>query len=1802
MRAWIISTLSLLLLVPAMASAQDLLAGAEAKEDPYWTAQELEKRGKDKEAFLKYLRFPGGEHAALKLARPKAKDYLELLRVQGKDLPLARFKLIEGDLLLALGERAEALACYRAVAGKIGKTSKETWDKGFLPWDQYFVEVPPLSPRDDLYAYGRFIHQAQQPFALGPGSHRDNWLLRRFLALEAWHDAGREFERLWDFHLRYSEAYLVSQWEEDPAKPNARKMRDYVVRESGFSSLGLLFSLDYAFFWKQRKDNDKALAILRETLVRLHLDDYQDMWDPELLDPEDRRDYPRQLAAEARGKFGFGYGYGEGAPAGITAKEFLRLAYGEFKTAGREARLVETLQAELKLGKNRLRRVLARIRLHEGKTEEALKLELAYLTSGRFDELTRARRRGRIFEDFQKLAEAVTEYEKVLAALPKQLKPEEERVRDDALDRLLALYASLGQTQKVLDLSLRQFDLGRPLSVPALEQAAQVYGKAGQGARFTAWVKKRREEAKNAHDRASLSWLLKDYGATIKALTAQADPAALSDWRERHAWQERFAKQGMEREYLKALVAVRPQELDSRWRLLVLEDRTKGPEAIEVMEQMLATAARRDGYVPIPKYVYPLARLYEQHGHLDKLVRLGQRILQGQKPFEDINHYAYGPRSHGVVGYEEQEILVDSLLIVLPHLKNAEDFQAFDKVARHWSRWSELTNQLARRRDGDKAQRHDPFIGRVRNYAKVSVQTVGLPAGARMLAARDDVHTISANGQWVGTSWGLVRYRERDKDTLDIVQVPLGAPVTDILETPAGLFVATAAGLFRLDEPNGDTPRPVRIMSLEGEPFLTWWRDQVWVEIPHHVLQYDPKMQQLRDHHEPDRWQGGEWRRSLVVAGDTLWSRQAVFDETTGEFQPLRHDGDLRILGGVNGEVWASVTLPKYGTRPALVDPKSRTVKVLPIANIKAEETHTFHTILGADKDHVWFGHDGVLVYHRRTGEIKLVRPPEHDEKRAHRGPAFWHHGTYRGLERTYAQSATSEGVPGLTPYRIADVKHAPGKILVGAAKPHFSIDDGGLFVVDPKTLAWTKVGHAASELAHPRVNKIVFDDDTQRAYVCTDGGVTILSLPGGNVIGRLTVSDGLSSNRVTDVLRVGRKLCFACAPFYTEGGVAVLDEKTGMVQRFSRRDGLPSHHIKKLRAEGDKVHVLFDTFLPSASWQHHHDRSGTVPVGNRITFKSAIFDVKTGKVVAGNEILEPPPETKAADLPFLGGAVTVDVTYQGKRYLGGEGGLLILDEPKMKLDAAWPTVAVEKVLTRRQRWQAEAKALTPRIATPDDLAKLLRQENPLVREKAMDFVPEEGRHQYLAVLQQACQDDHVPVRRKAAELLKTLATPETIAGLKPLLTDPDRIVRANAAIGLARGGSMPELKYFKEALRTVPSLPNLDEVYDVLARQGSTKALALLLEHGSPHDRDDGTGPPEYLKVLGEQVQKNAALADLLLKAYDPEPPEDSFTQPTRQVEIVAQVFQAAGKPMLPVLYKALASPDRVVRSNAARACGAIGDLAAVPHLVKALDLESGLSRASIVEALGRLKAKDALPDLIKLYVDTVNDDWAWGSPSVHHSGAGFRSSQMGVSQAAMYQFLSDLDALKSAWEDLKSTARRPPRDPRRHENLLTADHLLEAIRDIGPENSPAFYRALAGDRNAKLRHEAAIHLAAAAPKDLDKSLAILRNLAGDQEPEVQMAATVSLHILKQPDTEKAMDTWLSSPEYELKRLILVALDRIEHGERLAFARAGLRAIAADATLHSWLRERAGQLLQRIEREKTNHRGTEHTEEETQS
>ncbi len=218
-----------------------LSAGA---DDAFTEGRRLLDEGKEVDAFRRFLAVPGAEHMAARVARLKAAEFLPLLTDPAIGIPAYRVKLIEGDLCLALARNAEALACYNEAASGIA-----TAEGG-----GYCVEPPVSSGEAD--GYGRYS-QPLAPFTVGPGSHRDNWLIRRFIALKAWDSARREFDRIWQVHRVNTRPFVLAEPVIAAAGEPARTNR-VVVTPAGFDGKGLQFAIDYAYFLTLEGDRETA--------------------------------------------------------------------------------------------------------------------------------------------------------------------------------------------------------------------------------------------------------------------------------------------------------------------------------------------------------------------------------------------------------------------------------------------------------------------------------------------------------------------------------------------------------------------------------------------------------------------------------------------------------------------------------------------------------------------------------------------------------------------------------------------------------------------------------------------------------------------------------------------------------------------------------------------------------------------------------------------------------------------------------------------------------------------------------------------------------------------------------------------------------------------------------------------------------------------------------------------------------------------------------------------------------------------------------------------------------------------------------------------------------------------------------------------------------------------------------------------------------------------------------------------------------------------------------------------------------
>ena len=1834
--------------------------------DPFQAARELEQGDKLQEAFLGYVAIPGAQHLAVRIAGSQPQEYLALLRNQTQAAPAPLVKAVEGDLQWALGDQAAALACYRTVAKLTATAEEQTWATGHVPRDAYLAEPP--ATRESF----PFDDWPIEPFAAGPGSHRDNWLIRRFITLDAPEDAAREFARVWEIHRRRSEPYRVRI----PVRMDGAAVvtEERLVRPAGFDSRGLQFALDYTFFLKRIGKGERALPLLQEALLRIDMDRNPNALAYLPLSPQDlAAKYPLQAAPAPRFPWG---------TAGASRKEFVRLVYGLFKDAGQEQPLVEALQKRIDGGENRLRRVLARVRFHQAQVDEALTLELDYLKFAEFNALTVAYRRGLVYEEVGRPGEAVAALEQALElpCLPLQLPdPDEAAVeasmmrqadplhvaadspagqlqfRAGIVARLERLYGALGQPNKALELSLQNFESHPELlaNLDALEQTRRRSEALGREAAFLEWVRRRLPAAKTSGARANLHWLLEDYAACAQALAESWKQAERQVGNfEFEPWLDRFRKVGKEqaRLLLTAAVEADPKNARLRLELLDLSERFAGPEVIAAFESLLETDAtfafargkgvyNRTRFRNYFELAYRLLRLYEQAQDKPKLLALGLRIATGEKPFGEWWKDDWSQHQ-----YRDDNDLPEDVNACLALIVQHADDATLEKLAKLWKERPACAaqRQLARRRSHRLAGDGElPDIG-----------WQHLPAGVRLIVSSENVLSLARDERYLyaGFPWGLEVYLPDGKP---VTRIALGEPVEALAADPlagqlpadnagapspaadrvrtssaAGtIWAGTPRGLFRIQRDgwavshlwlHGDVPpqnryersfpgsasygfdNQVSTLVLDGE--------DLWIGLQRNIQRLNTRTLTLRafsyQELQSENWIGAN---QLVPDGEYVWAGQRDltlrYDRATDRWERVGHGKrNVGLIGLIGGQVYVNAWLDdKLRNRPCLLD--RRTLQVTPLLidagpqdrDVLVNEPFSF---LGRYHGQIVLGANGPgyvvdeaqrrirplpKSWQRLTDPLNSILP---DGFRS--GPLRWSRTDGGEMQAgssapdTIVRSDYDQGFTVLASpagLRVAGRRYS-AEADPTATMPHEKhATSGGLHFFPPAGAAsQVSLVPAADRLGGDVVFAIVDDPVDHRKWLCTDYGLAVLDRD-DRVVARLTRDDGLAANRVTSGAAAHGRLYFGGGWADHGGGLLVFDPQTLVLTARFSSDGLATNKLAAVTATDDRLRLTYGV---------EYGRGGDYRYRQ---FPPGTFDPRSGEVQPGGEPsffddsgLEQRRKASRAEprpLPYLGGEVLTERRIDGKTYLGGTRGLVILaaEAPEKKVSELTATVIVDPEV----RLKEQAKAAQLQIRTPSDLQEALKSANPFYRARALAVAwhaVEKEPPGYLPVLAAGLRDPHRRPRSTAMVVVSHIKDQAVIPLLREALSDRDGAIRAAAALSLARLGQLPPLAQVEEifdndygnfpfdADSSIGVQASKQDAYEALAPLADRDIFRLFLEH--PPTLGNHENRTKVFPALGASLRRHPEAAQLLLRAYDEEPYSNS------RREFAQTVFHFSGAELLPVLHEALPSQNRIVRSNAARGCGAIGDRSSIPPLIQALDLESGLSRASIVWALGELKARESLPQLATLYADARNDE-------KRQRGAGFRMAQAAAQAESHFEALQDQRAISAEWDEMQRTSRRQPRDPRRNEPLLETRTILEAVAKIGPESSQEFYRALAAESDAEARMEAAARLAEGSPADRPRNLPVLRNLLADSVEQVRISAAGSLLILGETDVRKPLLAWLGAPEPWLRNQILLQFERVPDGQLLAFARRSLEQFPPDHREDPHQLQRVRQLLQRI-------------------
>jgi len=480
---------------------------------------------------------------------------------------------------------------------------------------------------------------------------------------------------------------------------------------------------------------------------------------------------------------------------------------------------------------------------------------------------------------------------------------------------------------------------------------------------------------------------------------------------------------------------------------------------------------------------------------------------------------------------------------------------------------------------------------------------------------------------------------------------------------------------------------------------------------------------------------------------------------------------------------------------------------------------------------------------------------------------------------------------------------------------------------------------------------------------------------------------------------------------------------------------------------------------------------------------------------------------------------------------------------------------------------EGQLVAAKSRPADLSNISAALGDANPVYRAKVLEtdweLTPER-----IAVVEANLTHPELRVRVTALmKIVRSSLPPEvTIPILERQLSDPDPDYRGLATIELLRRGKLPAIEHLREFLEfghdplpfgatgTLTAYSGVGVLYSGAAPLADASVIALLLDQ--PIRSRSIELNASFYPQLAAAIHRDPKNLILLLQAYH-----------QHQRSFAEKVLRAAGKAILPAILEHLKSDDRIVRSNAARACGFYQDAAATRPLLDALSMESGLARASIVWALGEIRAKEALPRLIELYRGSSNVP----SQGIPHSQTG-AMNRADLQRLPAFQYM-DLSKAAVLHEDPAQ------------EELLTDRRLFESIAKIGPGDCQDFYRTLATDSSSEARQEAAVQLIHCGAEPDVRNVNLLKKLAQDSNTHVEICAAVSLIILKQEEGRNLAEAWLKAGANALRTSFLIEdLFRVTDARELEFARLGLARIYEDEQAAPGTRNRIEKLRIRMD------------------
>ncbi|MCP4157019.1 MAG: hypothetical protein GY757_55415, partial [bacterium] len=678
--------------------------------------------------------------------------------------------------------------------------------------------------------------------------------------------------------------------------------------EPQFRSGSYKFALDYFYFLRKRGQEKKhlekkAFAVLLEPLLLIKIDSY-------------------------------------GAKDTIT--NYIRLVFGAFKSAGKENVLIASLQQLIDKNDNHMRKVLAAVRFHQQLPQKALALELDYIEHAGLPPLEKARRKGDIYERLNKTDNAIQEYEIALQWQKKQAqKKNNEENRDmnseSIHERLVRLYTSQRNNEKVLDLRLEQMEIAPSLffNLKHLRKLKSLFKTNNRLEFFINWLQAKVEQFPQTRIRISSYILLGEYKKLVGIIAAlcQSQPGNIRE-REFTGWLGIFKKAAPEDRALLVEKLMAIKKLSPELGMKLLEPgNDKNDLYFQLCEKFLAPGQTHNmnmwhilnsQYKNIFEIAYRLMRYYERTNKSDKLMNLGMRMARGEPPFgpwwePDESDWYRKAHNHSDDLRED----VNACLALLLQKAGPDILHQLSLL------WEKHPDTPAKRQLNRRLTRGIKFKQNLK-----TVKWLNLSPGIRLQVSHSTVCCLARNKTriFAGHPWGVSVY---DKKGNLMTRIALGTQVTTAAADHRYLWAGTPGGIFRINLETGNTAR-ISIKEIKKIYSLALDGSKLWIGgYKMFCLNTENNNLTLFENRDVTGKNSSDNFSIICVEENYIWvngNRKATrFDKQTRQWTRLRFNNHpTGVVGRVDDTMFVYVYLDDtIRHRPAVINEKTLEIKPL---------------------------------------------------------------------------------------------------------------------------------------------------------------------------------------------------------------------------------------------------------------------------------------------------------------------------------------------------------------------------------------------------------------------------------------------------------------------------------------------------------------------------------------------------------------------------------------------------------------------------------------------------------------------------------------------------------------------------------------------------------------------------------------------------------------------------------------------------------------------------------------------------------